>query len=145
MLNVSNGVTANDFGLQEENINISNPQPRERPLVKITGWGSTERVRKTDGQKKIEEGERMQYFMKNEDESLIDVENVETTSSATVLSSPLWPPFLLQFCLLRLSRASLAFCATYFTFLSVVFIVLTRWRYPSQHHYDSCAHCVVAV
>ena len=65
-------------------------------------------MRNPDGQKHIEEGGMMQSrcFMKKEDESLIDVENVETTSSTTVLSSPRWPPFLLQFCLLRLSVAS---------------------------------------
>ena len=39
----------------------------------------------------------MQYFMKKEDESLIDVENVETTSSTTVLSSPHWPSFCCSF------------------------------------------------
>ena len=38
--------------------------------------GEGERDRRTDGQK---EGGRMQCFLVNEDNSLIDVENVETT------------------------------------------------------------------
>ena len=36
------------------------------------------RKRETDGQKEGERGGRMQCFMKKEDKSLIDVENVET-------------------------------------------------------------------
>ena len=61
----------------------------------------------------------------------------------TVLAS-----FLLQFCLIHLNLASLAFCTTYSPFPSCVFIVLSCWRYPSQHRYDFCAQieiCVVAV
>ena len=34
-------LTANNFRLQEENINISKPQ--DRPLIRKTGWGTTER------------------------------------------------------------------------------------------------------
>ena len=51
---------------------------------KKTGWVTTE-------------GGRMQCFMKKEDEGLIDVENVETTTSITVLSLPHWPPFCYSF------------------------------------------------
>ena len=47
-LNFRSVVTAKNFGLQEENINISNPS--ERPLITKTGWGITERDRWTDGQ-----------------------------------------------------------------------------------------------
>ena len=93
-------LTAKNSGLQEEN--IASPNCRERPLIRKTGWGTTARERETDGQKerergrererererergghkeserKIEEGTR-QCFMKKDDKSLIDVENVETT------------------------------------------------------------------
>ena len=65
-------LTAKNFGLQEENINIS-----------------TERERQMD--RKREKGERMQCFMKKDDKGPIDEENVETTTS--VLSLPHWPPF----------------------------------------------------
>ena len=51
------------------------PNRRERPLIRKTGRGATER--ETDGQK--EKG-RMQCFMKKEDNSLIDIiEHVKTT------------------------------------------------------------------
>ena len=53
-------LTAKNFGLQEENINISKPQ--ERHLIRKTGWGTTER--ETDGHKERERGGRMQCFMK---------------------------------------------------------------------------------
>ena len=53
-------LTANDFGLQEENINISKLQ------------GKTTNV--TDGQKERDRG--MECFMKKEDKSLIDVDTV---------------------------------------------------------------------
>ena len=56
---------------------------------------------------------------------MMDVENVETTyfdnsfcAFFAALSS-----FLLQFCLINISLASLEFCA------NCVFIVLSRWRY----------------
>ena len=65
--------TVNNFGLQETS---TSPNHRERPLIRKTGWGTTER--ETDGQKE-KKGGRMQCFMKKEDKSLIDVENVETT------------------------------------------------------------------
>ena len=45
-LNFRSVVTAKNFGLQEENINISNR--RERPLIRKTGWGITERDRCTE-------------------------------------------------------------------------------------------------
>ena len=48
----------------------------------------------------------MQCFMKKVDKGLIDVKHIELAS------------FLLQFCLIHLSLASLAFCATYITFLT---------------------------
>ena len=63
-------LTAINFGLQEESINISKPQGK----IRKTGCGATERERHV--QKK---GGRMQCFMKKEDTILIDVENVETT------------------------------------------------------------------
>ena len=44
---------------------------------KGTGWGTTEREREIYGQKEREKG--MQCYMKKEDNSLIDVEHVETT------------------------------------------------------------------
>ena len=74
----------------------------------------------------------MQCFIKDED-LYLDAENAF---------------FLLPFCLVHLSLASLACCVTYFTFLSGVFIVFSCRRYPSQHRYDFCAQidiCVVAV
>ena len=65
--------------------------------------------------------------MKKEDNNLIDVENVETNVTYfnkcaffAALAS-----FLLHYCLIHLSLASLAFYATYFTFPSGVFIVLS--------------------
>ena len=71
---------------------------RERPLIKKTGWGTTERER--GGQK---EGGRMQCFMKTEDKSLIDVENVETTYFDNCAFFAVLASFLLLFCLLHLS------------------------------------------
>ena len=72
-------LTAKNFGLQEENINIS-ANRKERPLIRETGWGTTERERERQMDRKREKGGgRMQCFMKKEDKSLIDVENVETT------------------------------------------------------------------
>ena len=70
-------LTANNLGLKEENINISKPLIRkmESPLIRKTGW-VPQKERETDGQK---EGVRMQCFMKLEDTSLIDVENVDTS------------------------------------------------------------------
>ena len=65
-------LTAKNFRLQEENINISKPQG-----IWETGLGTTERERPMD-RKREKGGGRMQCFMKKEDESLIDVENVET-------------------------------------------------------------------
>ena len=64
--------------------------------------------------------------------ALIDVVNVETAYFDNCIFFAL-TSFLLQFCLIHLSLASLAFCATYFTFLSGVFIVLSCWFYPSKH------------
>ena len=55
----------------------TSPNRREIPLIRTTGWGTTEKERETYGQKKREKG--MQCYMKKEDNSLIDVENVETT------------------------------------------------------------------
>ena len=54
----------------------TSPNRRERLLFRKTRWGTTERESHTDEQK---EGGRMQCFMKKEDESLVDVETVETT------------------------------------------------------------------
>ena len=58
--------------------------------------------------------------MKKEDNSLIDIENVETTYSDKCAFFAALASFLLQFYLIRLSLASLALCATFFTFLSIV-------------------------
>ena len=90
----------------------------------------------------------MQCFMKKEDKSLIDIENGETIYFDNCALFAALTYFLLQFCLIHLSLASLACCATYFTFLSGVFIVLSSRRYPSQRRYDFCEQiemCVVAV
>ena len=57
----------------------TSPNRRERPLIRKTGWDTTERERETYGQKEREKGGRMQCYMKKEDNSLIDVDNVETT------------------------------------------------------------------
>ena len=46
-------LTAKNFGLQKENINISKSQ--ERPLVRKTGW-VPQKERETDGQKERERG-----------------------------------------------------------------------------------------
>ena len=69
-------LTGKNFGLQEENTNISKPQRKTTNVE--TGWGTTERERQMD-RKREKEGGGMQRFMKREDKSLIDVENVETT------------------------------------------------------------------
>ena len=45
---------AKNFGLQEENINISKPQ--ERHLIRRTGWGTTERERERQMGTKRERG-----------------------------------------------------------------------------------------
>ena len=80
-----------------------------------------------------------------EDKSLIDVENVETIYFDNYAFFFALASFLLQFCLIHFNLASLAFCATYFTFLSGVFIVLSYRRYPSQHRYDFCAQIEICV
>ena len=51
-------------------LNVSNCK---RPLIRETEWGTTERDRQMDRKR---EGDAS---VKNEDKSLIDVENVETT------------------------------------------------------------------
>ena len=56
----------------------TSPNRRERPLIRKTGWGTTERERQMDRKREKGEG-RMQCFMKKDDKCLIDVENVETT------------------------------------------------------------------
>ena len=70
-------LTANNFGLQEENISISKPQGKTTNEEKWMGYHR--KRRETEGQKADKEGGRMQCFMKNEYNRLIDVENVETT------------------------------------------------------------------
>ena len=85
----------------------------------------------------------MQCFMKKDDKSPIDAENKKLLISTIICCIG-----ILQFCLTHLSLASLAFWATYFTFLSGVVIVLSCGRYQSQHRCDFCAQidiCVVAV
>ena len=66
----------------------------------------------------------MQCFMKKEDKSLKDLENVETTYFDNCAFLAALTSFLLQFCRIHLSLASLAFCETYFTLHSGMFIVL---------------------
>ena len=66
-------LTAKNFGWQEEK-HQHLPNRRERPLIKKTGWGTTERERQMD-RKRGKEGGGMQCFMKKEDKSLIDVDN----------------------------------------------------------------------
>ncbi len=58
----------------------TSPNRRERPLIRKTGWGTTERERERErhmGGKREKRG--VQCYMKKEDNSLIDVENGETT------------------------------------------------------------------
>ena len=54
---------------------------RERPLIMKTGCGTTEieRERQMDIKREKEGGIEDAVFYENEDKSLIDVENVETT------------------------------------------------------------------
>ena len=87
----------------------------------------------------------MQCIMKKEDESLKNVENGEINYFDNCAFFATLTSFLLQFCLIHLSIASLAFCATCFTFLSCVFTVLSCRRYPSQHRYDFCAQIEICV
>ena len=109
----------------------------EIPLITKTGWGTTERER---------DGEMMQCFMKKDDTGLIYVDTFETTYFENCAFFAAFASFLLQLCLIHLSLASLAFCATYFTFISGVFIrVLSCCRYPSQHRYDFCARIAICV
>ena len=63
-----------NFGLQEENINISKQQGKNTNYE--NGMGYHKKVKERKREK--EEG-RMQCFMKKKDKSLLDVENVETT------------------------------------------------------------------
>ena len=65
--------TAKNFGLQEENINISKPQGWR----KRDGVPQKERERERDMDRKREK-RGMQCYMEKEDNSLIDVENVKT-------------------------------------------------------------------
>ena len=72
-------LTAKNFGLQEENINISKPQGKTTNEENGIGYHrKRERGRWTERERK-REGGRMQCFMKKQNKSLIDVENVETT------------------------------------------------------------------
>ena len=68
--------TEKNFGLQEKT--STSPNRRERPLIRKTEWGTTERERDiwTERERK---GGCSAIIMKKEDNSLIDVENVETT------------------------------------------------------------------
>ena len=87
----------------------------------------------------------MRCFMTREGESLIGVENVETTyfdNCAFVAASA---SFLLQFCLIHISLASLAFCATYFTFLSGVFVFFLPVGIIHLNIATTSDICVVAV
>ena len=62
---------ANNFGLQEENISIS------QPLISKTGWGSTERKRETYGQTEREIWREDAVIYEKGDKSLIDADHVE--------------------------------------------------------------------
>ena len=55
----------------------TSPKRRERQLIRKTGWGTTEREAKSEG-----EGGRMQCFMKKEDKSLIDIVKLQAKSFA---------------------------------------------------------------
>ena len=90
-----------------------------------------ERERWTEREKE-KKGGRMQCFMKTQ----LGVDNVETT----YFDNCAFFAALAFFCCYSfVNVASLAFCTTYFTFLSGGFIVLSCWRYPSQPRYDFCA------
>ena len=57
-------LTAKDFGLQEENINISKQQGKTTTVIRKTGRGTTERERERQMDRKREkERGRMQCFM----------------------------------------------------------------------------------
>ena len=75
--------------------------------------------------KRENEGGRRQWFMKKENTSLIDVENIETTYLDNCAFFSALASYLLLFCLIHLSLASLTFCVIYFTVLTgvCVFIV----------------------
>ena len=125
-------LTAKNFGLQEENINISNPQGN------TTGWGTTEIERQMDIKRENEGGREEAVLHKTDDKSLIHVENAETTYFDNCAFFAELASFLLQFCLIHLRLAPLACCETYFTFLFGVFIVLSCCRYSSEHRYNFC-------
>ena len=72
-------LTAKNFGLQEENININKSQGKTTNWEKGMGY---HRKRRDKWAEREKEGGRMQFFMKKENKSLIDVENVETTVQA---------------------------------------------------------------
>ena len=61
----------------------TSPNRRERPLIRKTGWGTTERERERETdiwtERERKWGCSAIKIMKKEDNSLIDVENVETT------------------------------------------------------------------
>ena len=60
---------------------IVSPNRNERPLIRETGWGTTEREERQRNSKRDRkrEGGYMQCFMKKEDKCLIHEDNVETT------------------------------------------------------------------
>ena len=57
----------------------TSPNRREIPLIRNTGWGTTEKEERQMGRKREKEVGRMQCFLKKEDKSLTEVEHVETT------------------------------------------------------------------
>ena len=69
---------AKNFELQGENININISKPQGKTTNYENGMGYHRKRRETDGQKEREK-EAVLCFMKKEDKSLTDVENVETT------------------------------------------------------------------
>ena len=72
-------LTANKFELQEENINLFKPQGKALIRNGMGNHRKRERGRWTERERKREKEEwRMQYFLKKDDKSLIDVEHVET-------------------------------------------------------------------
>ena len=71
-------LTAKNFGLQEETLHRQTAG-KDHELGKRDGVPQKEKRDRGTEREREKEGGKMQCFMKNEDKSLIDVENVETT------------------------------------------------------------------
>ena len=107
----------------------TSPTRRERPLIKKTGWSTTER--ETDGHKERERG--------REDTNQIDVDNVETTYFDNCDFFAAFASFLLQYVLSRPYQScfSRIMCTLLHYPLWCVhcFTMFNCWCYPSQHRY----------